>query len=154
MRVEDLLMSKGTRLITVRMNEPLRTAVHLLRRENIGALVVKDVCGTEGEVVVGMLSERDVIRALAERDAAALAAPVSSYMTRGVIACSPRDEVAQVRALMDRHHIRHVPVLDEHVLVGLLSIRDIVALDARATPRPHSHPWQAAASAPRAGVPS
>lgn len=154
MRVEDLLMSKGTRVITVRMNEPLRTAVHLLRRENIGALVVKDVCGTEGEVVVGMLSERDVVRALAERDAAALAAPVSSYMTRGVIACSPRDEIAHVRALMDRHHIRHVPVLDEHVLVGLLSIRDIVALDATATPLPRSHAWQAAAAAPRAGVPS
>lgn len=153
MRVEDVLRSKGTRVITIRMNEPLRAAVDLLRRENIGALVVKDVCGTEGEVVVGMLSERDVVRAVAERGGAALAVPVSAYMSRGVVACSPRDDVSHVRALMDRHHIRHVPVLDEHMLVGVLSIRDIVALEETARLIPHAHQRPVAAAASRAGMP-
>lgn len=127
MRVEQILRKKGTKVVTIRMNEPLQTAAQLMRRENIGAVVVKDVCGTEGEVVVGMLSERDVLRAIADRGAAALALPASHFMSRGVISCSPDDSLESVGTLMDEHHIRHVPVLDDHTLIGVLSIRDILA---------------------------
>ncbi len=64
MKVGDILRSKkGTRIVTVRMNETVATAAQLLRTENVGALVVKDVCRTEGNVAVGMFSERDVTRA-------------------------------------------------------------------------------------------
>ncbi|MYZ48178.1 CBS domain-containing protein [Propylenella binzhouense] len=129
MRVEQILRKKGTKVVTVRMNESLQTAAQLMRRENIGAVVVKDVCGTEGEVVVGMLSERDILRAVADRGASALALPASVFMSRPVISCGPGDTLDAVQALMDEHHIRHVPVLDEHTLIGVLSIRDVLGAE-------------------------
>lgn len=66
MRVGDILNRKSTRIATVRMNETVATAARLLRNDNVGALVVKDVCRTEGNVAVGMFSERDVVRAVSE----------------------------------------------------------------------------------------
>ena len=72
MRVGDILNRKSTRIATIRMNETVATAARLLRDENISALVVKDVCRTEGNVAVGMFTERDVVRAIAQRDGATL----------------------------------------------------------------------------------
>ncbi len=77
MRVGDILNRKTTRIATVRMNETVATAARLLRQENVSALVVKDVCRTEGNVAVGMFSERDVVRAVAEHGPAALGMKVS-----------------------------------------------------------------------------
>lgn len=132
MKVEQILRNKGARIVSVRMNESVEVAARLLRRENIGALVVKDVCRTEGDVVVGMISERDILRALADHGAAALKMPVSRLMSRTVVSCSARDGVERVLELMDRHHVRHLPVLDEHTLIGVVSIRDVIALQAAA----------------------
>jgi CBS domain-containing protein len=110
------------------MNETVEVAARLLRKDNIGALVVKDVCRTEGNTVVGMFSERDVVRALADHGPAALKMRVSALMSRGVVSCSSRDSLDRALELMDRHHVRHLPVLDEHTLVGVVSIRDVIAL--------------------------
>jgi CBS domain-containing protein len=130
MKVEQLLIRKGARIISVRMNETVETAARMLREENIGAVVVKDVCGTEGDTIVGMLSERDFLRAIVDSGPAVLKKPVSSLMSRPVISCSPRDDLDHVIDLFNRHHIRHVPVIDQDALIGVISIRDVIAADA------------------------
>ncbi|PWC33905.1 CBS domain-containing protein [Azospirillum sp. TSO35-2] len=126
MKVEDILRKKGTRIGMVRVNEPVSTALRLMKAENTGALVVKDVCRTEGNTVVGVISERDVVRALVDRGTGILEQPVSALMTRDPWCCSPSDPVRHVLSLMDEHGIRHVPVLDGTTLVGVVSVRDLI----------------------------
>jgi CBS domain-containing protein len=128
MKVQDIMIKKGTRIVMIRMNETVDMAVRLLRRENIGALVVKDVVRTEGNTAVGVFSERDVLQALVEHGAAALKIPVSKLMSTKIISCSPDDDIAHVFDLMDRHHIRHVPVFEGGTLIGVVSIRDLLTL--------------------------
>lgn len=126
MQVGDILRRKSTRIATVRMNETVAIAAQLLRTGNISALVVKDVCRTEGNTAVGMFSERDVVRAIAEHGAAGVHRKVSDMISvQQLISCRSTDTLEHVRHLMNRHHIRHVPVIDEHTLVGVISIRDI-----------------------------
>jgi CBS domain-containing protein len=126
MQVGDILRRKSTRIATVRMNETVAIAAQLLRTANISALVVKDVCRTEGNTAVGMFSERDVVRAIAEHGAAGVNCKVSEMISvQQLIACTSNDTLDHVRRLMNRHHIRHVPVIDDHTLVGVISIRDI-----------------------------
>ncbi len=132
MKVKQLLLKKGTRIISLRMNETVERAARMLREENIGAVVVKDVCNTEGDTIVGMFSERDFLRAIVDRGPAILKQPVSSLMTPKVISCSSRDEVSHAVELFNKHHIRHLPVIDDHTLIGVISIRDIVAVSALA----------------------
>ncbi|MCK0208350.1 CBS domain-containing protein [Starkeya koreensis] len=132
MLVADLMKLKNARVPTIRMSETVEMAATLLNRERIGAVVVKDACGSEGDTVVGIFSERDVVRAVAERGASALRVPVGELMSRNMISCAMDDTVDHVRALMDSHHVRHLPVLEEHQLVGVLSIRDVLAHDVRA----------------------
>jgi CBS domain-containing protein len=139
MKVEQLLIRKGTRIVSVRMNETVETAARMLRRENIGAVVVKDVCGTEGDTIVGMLSERDVLRALVDFGPEVLKKPVSSLMSRPVISCSPRDDLDHVVELFTTHHIRHVPVIEQDALIGIVSIRDVVATHATSTDKVDVH---------------
>jgi len=125
--VDDILRKKkSTRILTVRLRETLATAVTLMKRENVSALVVKDVCRTEGNVVVGIFSERDVARALAAHGAAALGMPVSSSLGRPLVHCALRDTVDHVLRLMDEHQVRLLPVLEDHALVGVISISDVI----------------------------
>jgi CBS domain-containing protein len=125
--VEDILRGKpNTRIITIRMRETVAMAVALMQRENVSALVVKDVCRTEGNVVVGVFAERDVARALATHGASALAMPVSAFLNRPLAKCAVHDTIDSVLRLMDEHQIRLVPVLDEHTLIGVASISDII----------------------------
>ena len=126
MRAEDILRQKETRIVMIRVGETVATAVTLMTRENIGALVVKEVCRTAGNIAVGVFSERDVARALATHGAAALTMPVSAFMGRSVISCEPRDSIETVLRLMDENHIRHVPVMEDHTLVGVISARDLI----------------------------
>jgi CBS domain-containing protein len=126
MTVDDIMRRKGTRIIMIRMNETVEMAATLLRRENVGALVVKDVVRTEGNTPVGMFSERDVVRAIADHGPAALKTPVSKLMAKNVISCRLGDALDHVFALMETHHIRHVPVIEPHGVVGVISIRDIL----------------------------
>ena len=132
MKVSDILRRKpSSRIITIRMNETVETAARLLKKENISALVVKDVCRTEGNVVVGMITERDVVNTIAQNGAAGLATQVSALISvQHLVSCRSSDSIAHARELMAEHHIRHLPVIDEHGIVGVISIRDLAALDS------------------------
>ncbi len=128
MRVGDILNRKSTRIATVRMNETVATAARLLRDENISALVVKDVCRTEGNVAVGMFTERDVVRAVAEHGQAGLSMKVSALISvQRLVSCHSTDSLEYVRDLMNDNHIRHLPVIDDYTLIGVISMRDINA---------------------------
>ncbi|MGU3495689.1 CBS domain-containing protein [Xanthobacteraceae bacterium A53D] len=125
--VDDILREKrDTRIVTVRMNETIATAAMIMRRENVSSVVVKDVCRTEGNTVVGVFSERDVTRAVVEHGAAAPQVSVSSFMKRPVISCTLRDSIMTVLKLMDEHQVRHLPVLEEHALVAVISATDLM----------------------------
>jgi CBS domain-containing protein len=127
MRVEDVLRKrKSTRVVTVRMNETVGVAAQLMRASNISALVVKDVVRTEGNTAVGMFTERDVVRAIAEHGAGGASLKVSQLISvQRLVACSSGDTLEQARHLMNVHHIRHLPVIDNFSLAGVISMRDI-----------------------------
>ena len=126
MQVGDVLRKKSARVATIRMNETVAIAAQLMRSSNISALVVKDVVRTEGNTAVGMFTERDVVRAIAEHGAAGANLKVSQLISvQQLVACDPSDSLEHVRHLMNRHHIRHLPVLDNYSLIGVISIRDI-----------------------------
>lgn len=127
MNVGDILRTKSARVATVRMNETVAVAAKLLRAENTSALVVKDVCRTEGNVVVGMFTERDVVRAVAENGPKAADLKISSLISvQKLISCSQSDTIEEVSQVMRDNHIRHLPVLEDGRLVGVISIRDLV----------------------------
>ena len=136
MKVGDILRTKkSTRVVTVRMNETVGVAAQLMRTSNISALVVKEVVRTEGNTAVGMFTERDVVRAIAEHGAAGITMKVSQLISvQELVSCSSEDTLEHVRHLMNKNHIRHMPVIDNHGLVGVISVRDIsAALDDEAT---------------------
>lgn len=126
MRVEQILRQKEARIISVRLREPVAAAAKLMAAENIGALVVTDVVPTEGSTVVGMFSERDIVRALVENGQEIMRMPVEKLMSKKLISCGPNDDLIDVMEKMDRHGIRHLPVLEEHTLVGVISVRDVI----------------------------
>jgi CBS domain-containing protein len=134
MQVGDILRKKTARVATVRMNETVAIAAQLMRSGNISALVVKDVVRTEGNTAAGMFTERDVVRAIAEHGAAGANLKVSQLISvQQLVSCSSTDTLDHVRYLMNKHHIRHVPVIDNYSLIGVISIRDIsTALEAAA----------------------
>jgi len=127
MKVEDILRKRqSTRVVTVRMNETVGVAAQLMRASNISALVVKDVVRTEGNTAVGMFTERDVVRAVAEHGAAGVALKVSQLVSvQRLVSCTSSDTLEHVRHLMNINHIRHLPVIDDFALAGVISMRDI-----------------------------
>jgi len=135
MEVGDILRKKTARVTTVRLNETVAIAAQLMRANNISALVVKDVVRTEGNTAVGMFTERDVVRAIAEHGAAGVNLKISQLVSaRELVSCSSTDSLEHVRHLMNQNHIRHLPVIDNHGLIGVISIRDIsTAFDDEAT---------------------
>ena len=124
MRVSDILGHKGSRVVTIRPDATVSTAVHRLALERIGALVVSE----DGRHVAGIISERDIIRGLAEDGAGLLATGrrVADLMTQHLQTCTPEDSVKHIMGVMTRHHIRHVPVLESGQLAGIISIGDVV----------------------------
>jgi CBS domain-containing protein len=128
MQVGDVLRKKNHRVVTIRMNETVGIAAQLLRASNISALVVKDVVRTEGNTAVGMFTERDVVRAIAQHGAAGVNLKVSQLISvQRLVACTSTDTLEHVRHLMNVHHIRHLPVIDNFALAGVISMRDISA---------------------------
>jgi CBS domain-containing protein len=90
--------------------------------------VVKDVVRTEGNTAVGMFTERDVVRAIAEHGAAGAGMRVSQFVSvQQLVSCTSSDTLEHIRHLMTKHHIRHVPVIDNYSLIGVVSMRDIAA---------------------------
>jgi CBS domain-containing protein len=126
MKVGDILRQKTARVATVRMNETVGIAAQLMRASNISALVVKDVVRTEGNTAAGMFTERDVVRAVAEHGAAGVNLKVSQLVSvQQLISCCSTDTLDHARHLMNKNHIRHLPVIDNYTLIGVISIRDI-----------------------------
>ncbi len=138
MKVRQLLAKKGGRVVSVRMEETVERAAQMLRDENIGALVIKDVCKTEGDVVVGMFSERDFLRAILNQGVSILQMPVSHLMSPRLISCHSNDEISRAVELFNKDEIRHLPVIDHNTLIGVISIRDIVAFYESAAAAPNT----------------
>lgn len=123
MNVETILRGKGTKVVTIEPEATISEAAQILKRERIGALVVAE----NGEVR-GILSERDIVAGLGDptRRSRLLESPVSTAMTRDVVTCTPKDSVQKCMVLMTEHHIRHLPVMNDGDMVGVVSIGDVV----------------------------
>jgi CBS domain-containing protein len=122
MRIRDVVAAKNDqKVVTVGPDATVRDLLGLLAEHNVGALVVS----ADGESVVGIVSERDVVRRL-HSDTDLMSATVETIMTGDVRTCSPGDELDDLMALMSQRRIRHVPVCDGDRLVGIVSIGDVV----------------------------
>lgn len=122
MHVEGLLRTKGTEVATVVASTTVGDAVALLAERRIGALVVSD----DGTHVDGIVSERDVVQALAERGADLMSVPVAEVMTTEVVTCTLTTTVDELSSLMTEGRMRHVPVIVDGGLAGIVSIGDVV----------------------------
>jgi CBS domain-containing protein len=122
MTVAAILKAKGSHVETTSPDTTLSTVAWQLKRRNIGALMV---VGADTSIL-GMISERDFVRAQIEHGAQVLALPVSRVMTTRVLTCTPDERVTGVMARMTRHRVRHLPVVDNGRLAGIVSIGDVV----------------------------
>jgi CBS domain-containing protein len=122
MNVDAILRAKGNSVATIPPDATVARAVHELRTRGIGALVVSE----DGRRVAGILSERDIVHALAEHGAALLAMKVDTLMTRRVVTCTPEDTVSDLMARMTERRFRHLPVMRDGALIGIVSIGDLV----------------------------
>lgn len=124
MKVRGILDAKGRDVVTIRPDATVVTAVHRLALERVGALVVSE----DGIRIAGILSERDIVGALAGEGADLLSTGrrVADLMTRHVVTCGPDDTVKQLMAEMTRRRIRHLPVVEGGRIAGIVSIGDVV----------------------------
>ena len=128
MYVGDILRRKNPRVVTVRMNETIGIAAKLMRANKVGAVVVQDVVHTEGNTTVGMFTGRDAVRAIADRGVAAINMKVSQFISvPQLVSCSSKDTLESVHDIMDHHQVRHLPVIDDYNLVGVISMQDVAA---------------------------
>jgi len=121
MTVRAILDSKGHHVLSVEPGAKLAEAVKLLSERRIGAVLVMSQSQMEG-----ILSERDVVRVLGERGAGVLEEPVSTVMTRKVVSCREKDTVSEIMETMTNGKFRHLPVVEDGKVVGLISIGDVV----------------------------
>lgn len=122
MKVRDLLAKKPSGVITISPDETLRAASAVLAEHNIGAVVVVDAAG----LPVGILSERDIVRAVATGGETALRLSVSAVMTKDLIIAVPEDDAAYLIRTMTDRRIRHLPIMHDQRLAGMVSIGDVV----------------------------
>ncbi len=120
--VNVILEHKGEEVVTIGTGASITEAARVLAEHNIGALVVSE----DGETVAGILSERDIVRRLVDAGADCLHLAVGDVMTPNVAACTRDDNVDDLMATMTEHRIRHLPVLEDGRLVGIVSIGDVV----------------------------
>ncbi|MDT5095449.1 MAG: hypothetical protein QOH60_4812 [Mycobacterium sp.] len=121
MRIADVLRNKGAAVATINPDTTVTELLAGMAEHNIGAMIVMDSGG-----LVGIVSERDVVRRLNESGAGLLGQPVSAIMTTVVVTCSPGDSIDDLTALMTENRVRHVPVIDDGRLAGIVSIGDVV----------------------------
>lgn len=122
MRVSDVLRSKGTAVATIAPDQTVRHVVDRLRQHGVGALVVS----RDGLRIEGIISERDVVRQLAAHGTEVLDLRVDAVMSTGVVTCGRHDSLGQLMVTMTEERIRHLPVTEEGLLAGLVSIGDVV----------------------------
>ncbi len=122
MLVSRIFKEKGDRLVTARPDDTIATAAETLKRERIGALMVMDERGE----LAGIISERDIVRAMPEHGPELFGLSVDKLMTREVVTCGPGDRVHEIMKNMTSGRFRHMPVIDDGKLVGIISIGDVV----------------------------
>ena len=122
MKVENILGAKGSAVYAVRRNMAVSDAVEMLGSKNIGAVVVTEEDGT----VCGILSERDVVRQLSVSGPPALSGPIEDCMTRNVVTTTKDAQVNDLMNMMTEKRIRHLPVVEDGKLTGIVSIGDVV----------------------------
>jgi CBS domain-containing protein len=121
MTIETILRQKGTDVTTIEPEASVRRAADWLRIKNIGALVV-----TSGKAVLGLISEREIVHAFSRHGETAASMLVKEIMQHGINTVSPEESVNRVMKLMTHHRVRHMPVLRDGKLVGIISIGDVV----------------------------
>ena len=121
MTVKTILRHKGTAVSTIETEASISRAAHWLCLKKIGALVV-----TKGKVVLGLISEREIVHAFSRNGEAAALMRVKEVMNSHVITVSPEDSISRVMKLMTQHRVRHMPVLRDGELAGIISIGDVV----------------------------
>ena len=121
MSIQGILYEKGRRVITVDRNEGIERAAELMHEHGIAALPV-----TDGSRVVGILSSREIVDALAEHGSRLSALRASDLMRRDFIGVSSQESLKRVTALMTRHHATHIPVFSDEHLVGIVSVGDVI----------------------------
>ncbi|MBW3663877.1 MAG: CBS domain-containing protein [Actinobacteria bacterium] len=120
--VRSILERKGSEVVTVKPDDRVDEAVKVLRRANVGAVVVSD----SGEDVAGIVSERDIVRRLADGGTAILERSVTDIMSSPVTTCGPDQTADELMSMMTEGRIRHLPVVEDGRMVGLVSIGDVV----------------------------
>lgn len=121
MNVDNILKQKGTNVATIAPEASIKRAADWLRAKDVGALVV-----TRNDVVLGIISERDIIHALSEHGEEVASMQVKEIMTHGLITVTLEDDLNRLMRLMTRHRVRHLPVLRDGKLAGIISIGDVV----------------------------
>lgn len=121
MNVKTILKDKGGTIISIAAGDTIASAAKLLSENRIGAVVVLD-----GESLKGILSERDIVRGVAEQGDLCLTQTVASLMTSDVVTCAPTDTMDQLMAMMTERRIRHLPIMENDKMLGLVSIGDVV----------------------------
>ena len=121
MSIESILRQKGTDVVTIDPEATIKSAAGWLRAKNIGALVV-----TSGKAVLGLISEREIVDAFSRYGETSALIPVKEIMRRGVITVSPDESVTRVMNLITRYRVRHIPVVRDGQLAGIVSIGDVV----------------------------
>ena len=128
MKISDILRHKhtapGSGVVTSAPSDTVTALLAALAEHNVGALVVVD---PSGSAVTGIVSERDIVRRIAEHGADVLDRPVSAIMTTGVVSCASSDSVDSIAETMTTRRIRHMPVIDNGALTGIVSIGDVVS---------------------------
>jgi CBS domain-containing protein len=122
MRIADVLRIKGTEVVTVRPDTDVRHLLNVLAEHGIGAVVVSE----DGTTVDGIVSERDVVRALAERGPAVISEPVTAIHTAEVLTVDPATPLEDLMRIMTERRVRHLPVVTDGTLSGIVSIGDVV----------------------------
>ena len=122
MRISDIVRHKGSAVYTIAPSDTVGALITLLAEHNIGASVVVD-----GDTVAGIASERDIVRNLADKGDSLLQAPVRDIMTANVVTCSLNDEIDKVAEIMTERRIRHMPIVGDSGLAGIVSIGDVVS---------------------------
>jgi len=122
MKVESILEQKGTEVATIAPEASIKRAADWLRAKNVGALVVTG----SNDAVVGIISERDIVRAFSQYGEPVASMQVKDIMTHGLITASLGDDLTRLMRLMTRHRVRHMPVLRNGKLAGIISIGDVV----------------------------
>jgi CBS domain-containing protein len=121
--IQNILDRKGGEVVTIRATETLQSAADRMREHGIAALVVKS-----GDAIKGLISERDIVLAVARHGGGALALAVSQVVAHAMVEVAPTDSLKRAMSLMTRHRVRHLPVIADGHLVGIVSIGDVVKL--------------------------